>query len=358
MPTSSRSDHQEVHGDDDHEQHAQGGIVPHVAQAGADGGDHASIRAGLLLGCEAPHPQELQREQRDDERAGIDRQGHPDTGEVVAGAGQAGDQHAGQRRRQELGHLFEPQDDRVRGLEPLSTGDLRHDRVLGRVEEAVAEAEEESEDEQRPDVDRAQEGDRGERAHRRETGGVGRHHHAARREAIGDRAADQHEERTRHVLDGKDGAQHDQVARHRKDEPGERDQQELVAEERDALAGDQQAKVAQPEHPEQARAGRPAALLLLPAYALLWLRAHMAVVTRTTLSHAPWCRRDGRSPSGSVVHPAPGAIVPTVARYLPTARYCWTFSSQSTIAIFCGHSSSQARHCVQASARSDSLSHP
>ena len=319
--------------------------------------DNAAIRAGLLLGHVAPHLQQQQREQRDEERSGVDGQGHPDAGETVTGAGQARDQQAGQRRRHELRHLFEPQDDGVRRLEALPAGDLRHDRVLRRVEEAVAEPEDESEDEQRPDMDRAQQGDGGERRHRHEARGVPRHHHAARREAVGDRPADQHEERSRHVLDGKDDAQHDQIARHRKDEPGQRDQQELVAKQRDALAGDQQAKVVQPEDAEQARPRRPRALFLLPAHAPLWLRAHIAVDTRTTRSThrgagdtsdrraAPWCTRRRKRSSAA-------------PRYLPIARYCWIFSSQSTIAIFCGHSSSQARHCVQASARSDSLSQP
>ena len=61
----------------------QHGVVPHVAQAGADGGDHAAIRAGLLRRREAPHPATEYSVSSDTRKVrGVDRQSDAHAGQA------------------------------------------------------------------------------------------------------------------------------------------------------------------------------------------------------------------------------------------------------------------------------------
>ena len=76
-------------------------------------------------------------------------------------------------------------------------------------------------------------------------------HQRARREAVAERAADEHEDRARDAGDHEHGAERQPGAGELEREPGQRDEVELVAEDRDRLAAEQDAEVAQPQRAEE-----------------------------------------------------------------------------------------------------------
>ncbi len=115
--------------------------------------------------------------------------------------------------------------DAVRGEQLVGGQDRRQQRRVGRVEESVGDAEHETDDRELPDLDHA-----GEREHRRRRDEHGlrrldREQDALLRNAVGDRAADQHREQQADGVGGRDVGEVDRPAaelfhlEHGRDEP-------------------------------------------------------------------------------------------------------------------------------------------
>ena len=80
-------------------------------------------------------------------------------------------------------------------------------------------------------------------------------HQRARRETVAERAADEHEDRARDGRRHQDGAQRQAGAGELERQPGKGDEVELVAEDADRLAGEEEAEVADAQRPQQGGAG-------------------------------------------------------------------------------------------------------
>ena len=122
--------------------------------------------------------------------------------------------------------------------------DVRHHRRARRNAERRGDA-----NAQRQHVEdwQRQAADKDERRQRAEQRGVdvfGQHEHLLGRVAIDHGAADQDEQRARHADEREHRAQHQRIARHGEHQPGQRDQRELIAQQRQAAAADQPAEIA------------------------------------------------------------------------------------------------------------------
>ena len=196
---------------------------------------------------------QTQKGDGDREGGGVDGQGDADPVLSKAPGRRLRDEQPGEDRTDELRDLVEPLDEGVGARQLIDGGELRDDGRLRRVEEAVGDPVGSGQDEQHPGLHGGAEHERGERGHDRQPGDVGGDHDAARREAVCHRATDQHERRARDALEGEHGSQHDGAGSQLKDQPGNRDEVELVPEQRDALAGEEQPEVAYLEHAHHAR---------------------------------------------------------------------------------------------------------
>ena len=129
----------------------------------------------------------------------------------------------------------------MKGL--LGLDQRRGERRPGGEAEGVRGAEGEGEQVEVPELDDVEPDERRHGADEHGADHRRRHQHAARREAVGHRVADQHQRRPRHRRRHQDGAEGEARAGELQHEPGQRHQVELVAQERDRAAQPQVAKV-------------------------------------------------------------------------------------------------------------------
>lgn len=177
------------------------------------------------------------------EPGGLDRLGRRDGGDP--------DHQARERRPDEQRKLRRSLYHRVGGREVAGPHEPGHDGGLGGIEEGVGQSERERQRIHRDQMGLVEVDDQREAPDQEHARGVGRQHHALRRQPIGDGAAEQHERRARYRADREHTPHRERIARELQHEPGQRDQVELVAQERDRFADPEQPEVADAQDPRQ-----------------------------------------------------------------------------------------------------------
>ena len=152
--------------------------------------------------------------------------------------------HAREQRSEEQVQLTQPDHQAVRRRQQARLEHAREDGRAGRIYEGGRDADPEGDGVDHPKLDGTG-GD--ERAQQTDQDGVDTardEQHVARVEAVDDRAADENERRLRQRNGREHGAERERIAGELEDEPGHRDDRELVAEHRDGAARHQQPEAA------------------------------------------------------------------------------------------------------------------
>ena len=157
---------------------------------------------------------------------------------------QESDECAGEHRAGKHRQLSSALDDGVPGLQPLLAQQSGDDGGLGREEERIGKAEGQGEDVDHPELDHSGDRHRGKRSHQDKAAQVRCQHQHSRIEAIGQCAADEHEEGSGDGRRGEHRSDCESAPGESEHEPGQRDQVELVTDEGDGFAAPQEPEVA------------------------------------------------------------------------------------------------------------------
>ena len=168
----------------------------------------------------------------------------------------------------------------------LDRDDLRDDGVHRREEQRVGDAEHDPHHDEMPQLGASGQDEAGKQADGHAAGDVRGEHQATRRDPVGQRAADDDEDGTRDAGRQEHAAQGEAGAGQVEHEPGQRDEVELVAEQRHGLADPDEPEVAQDERSQDGEPGGRG-------------RRHGVHVTPPRSERCPPARRSRRGPGRS-----------------------------------------------------------
>ncbi len=164
----------------------------------------------------------------------------------------------GDRRADRPDQLGGPLHQGVGGRQPVGRDQPWDERVDGRQEDGIDRPEHDPRHGQVPDLDLRAEHQPGDDRGHDGAQDVRRESEVPRRDPVGQDAAEEHEDPARDRRRDEDHAEGEARAGQPEDEPRQRDQVELVAEERDALAEPDQPEVADDQRRDERQAGGPA----------------------------------------------------------------------------------------------------